>query len=84
MSDDHRGTPESPEPTGTAGTAGDPAYEMLWNCPHCRAQKLLGYTHRHCPQCGAPQPKDARYFPSDEDKVLARNHVYVGADRICP
>ncbi|MDD5308229.1 MAG: zinc ribbon domain-containing protein [Deltaproteobacteria bacterium] len=59
-------------------------YEMLWNCPYCGTRKLLGLTHRHCPECGAEQDPTTRYFPSDEDKVLVKDHVYTGADRICP
>jgi hypothetical protein len=83
MSDDNRGNPNSPAQAPAAEAAGQPTYEMLWNCPHCRAQKLLGHTHRHCPQCGSPQDPAARYYPSDEDKVPVQNHVYVGADRVC-
>ncbi len=59
-------------------------YEMLWNCPFCGTMKLLGKTHRHCPNCGAPQDPSYRYFPSDEEKVAVEDHVYVGADRLCP
>jgi hypothetical protein len=59
-------------------------YEMLWNCPYCGTKKLLGLTHRHCPECGAEQDAKARYFPSDEDKVLVKDHAYTGADRHCP
>lgn len=59
-------------------------YEMLWDCQFCGTTKLLGKTHRHCPICGAPQNPDARYFPSDADKVAVEDHVLVGADKICP
>lgn len=59
-------------------------YEMLWDCGYCGTKKLLGLTHRHCPSCGAPQDPAKRYFPGDADKVLARDHVYVGSDRTCP
>ncbi|MCB9714610.1 MAG: zinc ribbon domain-containing protein [Myxococcales bacterium] len=59
-------------------------YEMLWDCPHCNTPKLLGIQHRHCPACGAPQDPSARYYPSDEDKVAVEDHVYHGADLICP
>ena len=59
-------------------------YEMLWNCPFCGTKKLLGKTHRHCPECGAPQDPSYRYFPSDDEKVAVEDHVYVGADRLCP
>ncbi len=61
-----------------------PTYEMLWDCPYCGTRKLLGKTHRFCPQCGAPQDPEKRYFPSDADKVAVENHEYVGADHICP
>ncbi len=59
-------------------------YEMLWDCKYCGATKLLGLTHRHCPSCGAPQDQEARYFPSDADKVAVEDHEFVGADRLCP
>lgn len=59
-------------------------YEMLWDCQFCGTTKLLGKTHRHCPMCGAPQNPDARYFPSDDEKVAVEDHQLVGADKICP
>ena len=30
----------------------EPVFEMLWDCSYCSAKKLLGLTHRHCPNCG--------------------------------
>lgn len=59
-------------------------YEMLWDCEFCGTEKLLGKTHRYCPNCGAPQNPEKRYFPSDEEKVAVEDHVYHGADVICP
>lgn len=59
-------------------------YEMLWDCPRCDTPKLLGLTHRHCPNCGSPQDPTTRYFPKDEDKVAVGDHPYVGADKACP
>jgi hypothetical protein len=59
-------------------------YEMLWDCKYCGTQKLLGKTHRFCPNCGAAQDDEARYFPSDDEKVAVEDHVFVGADVICP
>ncbi|MBC8099686.1 MAG: zinc ribbon domain-containing protein [Armatimonadetes bacterium] len=59
-------------------------YEMLWDCKACSTKKLLGKTHQFCPNCGSPQDPEWRYFPSDAEKVLAKDHVYVGADVICP
>src|SRR5688572_6267321 len=61
----------------------EPVYEMVWDCRYCGAQKLLGLTHRHCPNCGAAQDPTARYFPADDEKVAVENHVYVGADMQC-
>lgn len=58
-------------------------YEMLWDCKFCGTRKLLGKTHRFCPNCGAAQDDEARYFPSDDEKVAVKDHVYYGADRIC-
>ncbi len=57
---------------------------MLWDCKYCGTQKLLGLTHRHCPNCGAPQDATARYFPSASERVEVQNHVYAGADVVCP
>lgn len=59
-------------------------YEMLWDCQFCGTDGNLGLTHRFCPNCGAPQNPDARYFPSDEDKVAVHDHKYVGVDVTCP
>ncbi|MBI4677355.1 MAG: zinc ribbon domain-containing protein [Elusimicrobia bacterium] len=58
-------------------------FEMLWDCEFCSAKKLLGKTHRYCPRCGAPQNPQKRYFPSDADKVEAKDHEYHGADKLC-
>ncbi|MCP4695492.1 MAG: zinc ribbon domain-containing protein [Gammaproteobacteria bacterium] len=59
-------------------------YEMLWNCQYCGTAKLLGNTHKFCPNCGGPQAPDARYFPADDEKIAVRDHEYVGADLVCP
>jgi hypothetical protein len=59
-------------------------YEMLWDCPYCGSEKLLGLTQRHCPGCGSAQDPERRYFPSDEDKVTVEDHRFVGADQVCP
>ncbi|HUT78383.1 MAG TPA: zinc ribbon domain-containing protein [Polyangia bacterium] len=59
-------------------------YEMLWDCHYCGTKKLLGLTHRHCPECGAAQDPSLRYFPADADKVAVEDHVYHGADVLCP
>jgi len=59
-------------------------YEMLWSCEFCGAKKLLGKTHRHCPECGAAQDPARRYFPSEAEKVAVEDHVFVGADLHCP
>lgn len=58
-------------------------YEMLWDCQFCGTKKLLGKTHRFCASCGAPQNPDARYFPSDTEKVAVEDHEFVGADVTC-
>ena len=59
-------------------------YQMLWNCPFCSTRGLLGVTHRHCPNCGAPQDPSKRYFPPDDQKVAVEDHKYSGADVVCP
>ena len=58
-------------------------YEMLWDCKFCGSKKLLGKTHRFCPNCGGQQDPSWRYFPADNEKVAVQDHVYVGADIIC-
>lgn len=59
-------------------------YEMLWDCEFCGTTKLLGLTHRFCPNCGATQNPAKRYFPADAEKVAVKDHQYVGVDVICP
>ncbi|HEY4179835.1 MAG TPA: zinc ribbon domain-containing protein [Kofleriaceae bacterium] len=59
-------------------------YEMLWDCDHCDQKGLLGKSQRHCPQCGAPQNPDKRYFPPEGSEVKAEGHKFEGADRTCP
>jgi hypothetical protein len=61
----------------------EPAYEMLWDCSYCGTKKLLGLTHRHCPQCGAKQEPSARYFPAEHEKVAVDGHEFVGTDLVC-
>ena len=58
-------------------------FEMLWDCDHCEAKRLLGKSQRHCPQCGGVQNPDKRYFPKDGEFVAATGHDYEGADRVC-
>lgn len=60
-----------------------PVYEMFWDCEYCGASKLLGVTHRHCPQCGAAQDPEKRYFPPEDEKVAVQDHEYFGADWEC-
>lgn len=62
----------------------DNVYEMLWDCQFCGTKGNLGLTHRYCPNCGAPQDPDSRYFPSDEEKVAVKDHKFVGVDVTCP
>ncbi len=59
-------------------------YEMLWDCQYCGATKLLGKTHRFCPNCGAAQDPDSRYFPAEDEYVAVHDHRYVGVDVTCP
>lgn len=58
-------------------------YQMLWDCSSCGTKKLLGKTHRRCPQCGAPQVPSSRYFPAPGEEIEAAGHVYVGVDWLC-
>lgn len=59
-------------------------YQMLWDCPFCGTDKLLGLDHRHCPSCGAAQDEDTRYFPKETDRVAVADHRYHGSDVDCP
>lgn len=59
-------------------------FEMLWDCPGCGTEKLLGLTHRHCPNCGAPQDPTRRYFPKEGEEIAVGDHPYQGADVACP
>ena len=60
-----------------------PVYEMLWDCKFCGQKKLLGLSHRHCPNCGAQQDANARYFPPDDERIAVQDHRFVGADIVC-
>src|SRR3954463_12995645 len=70
-------TPTQPTPNNSK------TYEMQWDCKFCGTKKLLGKTHRFCPNCGAQQDPTWRYFPADSEKVAIQDHIYVGADTIC-
>lgn len=65
-------------------TMSEKTYEMNWDCEYCGAKQLLGLSHKHCPECGAPQNPEKRYFPPDDQKVAVEDHQYVGADVHCP
>lgn len=58
-------------------------YEMNWDCPGCGTTGLLGLSHRHCPNCGAPQDPSRRYFPAEGTEVAVEDHPYQGADVQC-
>lgn len=76
------GKTDSPAPPGKRHGAG--TYQMLWDCRFCGTEKLLGLTHRHCPNCGAAQDPAWRYLPAEEDMVAVEDHKFVGADKLCP
>ena len=59
-------------------------YEMMWDCSYCDTKKLLGKSHKHCPNCGTAQDPTKRYFPPEEEKVAVEDHEFVGADKVCP
>ena len=61
-----------------------PTYEMFWDCDRCGTEKVLGKSHRHCPNCGAPQDPSRRYFPPEDEKVAVEDHEFQGADVNCP
>jgi len=58
-------------------------FEMMWDCSYCDTKKLLGKSHKHCPNCGTAQDPTQRYFPPDEEKIAVEDHEYVGRDIIC-
>ncbi len=60
-----------------------PTYEMFWDCGACGSTKLLGKSHRHCPNCGTAQDAEWRYFPADHERVAVEDHVFVGIDLEC-
>lgn len=60
------------------------SYQMFWDCKFCGTEKLLGVTHRHCPNCGALQDPEWRYMPPREEWIALEDHKYVGADKTCP
>mgnify|MGYP000039961018 CR=1 FL=1 len=80
----------SPGPAG-GGLSGDAydrvedagTFQMLWDCKYCNTKKLLGVNHKFCPNCGAAQDTNARYFPSDEEAIAVEDHEYTGADKKC-
>lgn len=78
-----RRTGPPPEPDTGTHVRQLGVYEMQWDCKFCGTTKLLGKTHRFCPNCGAAQDPNTRYFPSDAERVAVQDHVYVGADVIC-
>jgi hypothetical protein len=59
-------------------------FEMLWDCEFCETKGLLGKTQRHCPECGAQQNADKRYFPKEGSEVQITGHSYEGSDHYCP
>ena len=59
-------------------------YEMLWDCDHCGAKRLLAKSQRYCAECGGPQNPDKRYYPPPDQETRAEGHEYVGSDRTCP
>ncbi|HEU0029836.1 MAG TPA: hypothetical protein VFQ53_04325 [Kofleriaceae bacterium] len=59
-------------------------YEMLWDCAYCGATGLLAKSQRHCPECGAKQDADKRYFPKPGEEKRVDGHKYEGSDRYCP
>lgn len=76
------GNADNTPPAGERHGAG--TYQMLWDCKFCGTEKLLGLTHRHCPNCGAAQDPERRYLPAEEDMVAVADHRFVGADKLCP
>jgi hypothetical protein len=59
-------------------------FEMLWDCEFCGTKGLLGKSQRHCPECGAKQEADKRYFPKEGEEVKIEGHKYEGSDKYCP
>jgi hypothetical protein len=59
-------------------------YEMLWDCASCGTRGLLGKSNRHCPNCGAVQNPEWRYFPEPGKEKEVTNYTFEGTDRTCP
>src|SRR5688572_28230933 len=58
-------TPPGAKNSPPANTSGEQVFQMLWDCRFCGTSKLLGLDHRHCPNCGAAQDPEWRYFPAN-------------------
>lgn len=79
--------PKTQTKTSASTTSNKPKvgqYQMFWDCPACGTKKLLGVTHRFCPNCGTAQDPKLRYFPAQGEEVALENHIYHGVDIICP
>lgn len=76
--------PAAPPVTTHSGAQVVGQYQMFWDCPACGTKKLLGVTHRFCPNCGTAQDPKRRYFPAPGEEVALENHVYYGVDVVCP
>lgn len=59
-------------------------FEMLYDCEYCETKGLLAKSQRHCPECGATQNADKRYFPKPGEEKRVDGHRYEGSDRYCP
>ncbi len=70
-------------PPLSSAASSSPHYQMWWDCGACGATGLLGHAHRHCPQCGAAQDPQQRYFPPAGAEVEVKAHRYVGVDWRC-
>jgi hypothetical protein len=58
-------------------------FEMLWDCRYCGTRKLLARNQRYCPQCGATQDPETRYFPAENEKIEVTGYEYEGVDKQC-
>jgi rubrerythrin len=69
------------QPTG--GDTSEGTFQMLWDCTVCGTERLLGVTHRFCPNCGTQQDPDWRYYPAEDEYVRVENHQFIGRDLEC-
>ena len=58
--------------------------EMHWFCTSCGTDKLLAFSQRECPNCGAAQDPNTRYFPGSPKPNVQPRDIGVAPTRPTP